>query len=152
MLRYEPALPMPSIEPALAMLSMPLTLKRLPRLSALYTLQRLQRLRPRDGSRLTTASAYPLRARLGLQGRVEHNREGLLVDASLAGQLADRFAGPGRLLGELGSLVVSDDRRQCSAEHQAALDHLRSAFGRLQAGDAAGREVARRIGQERNRL
>src|SRR6202022_764325 len=57
----------------------------------------------------STAGGTALQPRFDHLGGVEDLLQGLLVDASLAGQLADRLARPARLLGDLGRLVVTED-------------------------------------------
>src|SRR5207249_4046655 len=84
-----------------------------------------------------------LEARLGQLRRVHDPVQLLFAEAALAGQLADRPAAAERLLRHPGGLVVADHRRERGRQHQAPLDQLRSPLGRLQALDAALREVPR---------
>src|SRR6266581_416800 len=82
---------------------------------------------------LSAASARTLEPRLGHLAQVEDLVQLLLADTLRARELPDRLAGPHRLFGELGRLVVADDRVQRGRQHGAALDKLGSAVGRLQA-------------------
>src|SRR2546426_11551857 len=66
-------------------------------------------------------------------------------DLLLQRDLADRLAGPMRLLGDLGRRFVPDFRRECRAHGQALLDPGPAPLG---VGFEALRSEERRVGKE----
>src|SRR5260221_12095268 len=68
-------------------------------------------------SRPLAASAGTFQTRLGHLAEVEHFEQRRLGDAAGAGQVADRLPGAHRLLGDLGGLVVADQRSETGGEH-----------------------------------
>src|SRR3979409_2335679 len=82
---------------------------------------------------------------------VQHLVQGRFADALGAGELADAASGADGLLGDLGRLVVAENWIERSGKHRTSLDQLGPSIGRLQALDAALREIAHGGGQQRYR-
>src|SRR6266508_6868866 len=99
-----------------------------------------------------TSSAGSFESWLGHLAQVEHIVELFFGNAESARELADRTTAAHRLLGQLGRLVVTDDRVQRGGQHGAPLHKLGAAVSRLQALDAALAEVAHSRRQQRDRL
>src|SRR5688500_12452045 len=89
------------------------------------------RLAPPRGGIMMESASRTVESRLGHRFGIQDLVQVAFADLRMAQarDLSNRLAGLEGFLGDLGRLVVADDRRQRGADSQALLHHSRAVFG-----------------------